>query len=115
MKLFPHRRVRQTGHAADDNLLAELRSRADLSEPRHWTHYLYVGDESAARAAAAEVLSDGWDLDRVEPIGDGHSWVVIAEQYDAVLSPERVVAARRFFEGLADRSEGDYGGWKAHV
>lgn len=113
MKLFQRNRTARTGHSADDELLARLRARTDLSEPRHWMHYLYVADEPSARAAAAEVLSDGWDLDRVERLQDGHGWMVVAEQHEAVLSPERVAAARRFFEGLADRSfGGDYGGWK---
>jgi hypothetical protein len=113
MKLFQRHRSVRTGHPADDVLLAQLGARADLGAPRHWMHYLYVADESAARAAADEVLSDGWDLDRVETMPDGRGWVVVAEQHDAVLSAERVAAARRFFEGLADRSlGGDYGGWK---
>jgi hypothetical protein len=114
VKLFQRYRQARTGHPADDDLLAQLKGRADLSVPRHWMHYLYVADESTARAAAAEVISDGWDLDRVEPVDDRGGWVVVAEQHDAVLSPDRVAAARRFFEGLADRSAGgDYGGWKA--
>ena len=116
MKLFQRRRVVRTGHPADDVLLAQLAARGRLSQPRVWTHYLYVADESAARAAAAEVVSDGWDLDRVEPVADPPGWVVVAELHDAVLSAERVAAARRFFEGLADRSDGgDYGGWKTEV
>jgi len=116
VKLFQRKARFGTGHPVDDDLLAQLRSRADLSVPRHWMHYLYVADESSARAAAAEVLSDGWDLDRVEPTGEGGTWVVVAEQHDAVLSPARVIAARRFFESLADRSAGgDYGGWETQA
>jgi hypothetical protein len=116
VKLFQRKRHVRTGNPVDDDLLAQLQARADLSVPRHWMHYLHVGDEPTARAAAAEVLSDGWDLDRVEPFQNGRGWVVIAEQHDAVLSADRVAAARRFFEGLADRSYGgDYGGWKAQV
>ena len=114
MKLFQRKRHIRTGNPVDDDMLARLQARTDLTQPRHWMHYLYVGDEPTARAAAAEVLADGWDLDRVEPVPEGRGWVVVAEQHDAVLSPERVAAARRFFEGLADRSfGGDYGGWKS--
>ena len=116
MRLFQRHRHVRTGNLADDDLLAQLKARGTLGAPQHWVHHLYVADESSARAAAAEVLSDGWDLDRVEPVPDARGWVVVAEQHDAVLSPERVTAARRFFEGLADRSEGgDYGGWKSEV
>jgi len=114
VKLFQRRRTSGTGHPVDIAQLARLRARTDLSLPRHWMHYLYVADEPAARAAAAEVISDGWDLDRVEPVPGSAGWVVIAEQHDAVLSADRVAAARRFFEGLADRSSGgEYGGWKS--
>lgn len=114
MKLFQRRRRPVTGNALDDDLLARLCERSDLSLPRYWVHYLYVADEPTAHAAAAEVLSDGWDLERVEPVADGLRWLVVAEQHDAVLGPARVIAARRFFEGLATRcAGGEYGGWKA--
>jgi len=116
VKLFQRKRTVRTGHSHDDDLLAELRSKTDLRAPRHWMHVLYVNDESTARAAAAEVLSDGWDLDRVEAAPDGRNWMVVAEQHDAVLTPDRVAAARRFFEGLADRcAGGEYDGWKSAV
>jgi hypothetical protein len=116
VKFLPRKRAPRTGHPADDDLLGKLAARTDLSRPRHWVHYLYVADEPTARAAAAEVLSDGWDLDRVDLSADGRGWVVIAEQHDAVLTADRVAAARRFFEGLADRSfGGDYDGWEAQV
>lgn len=116
MRLIRRNRSGLTGHPLDDDLLARLASQGDLRAPRHWMHYLYVADEATARAAADEALSDGWDLDRVEVAADGRGWVVIAEQHDAVLTTDRVIAARRFFEGLADRSTGgDYDGWQAQV
>ncbi|MFL6023814.1 MAG: ribonuclease E inhibitor RraB [Marmoricola sp.] len=115
MKLFPRRSRPSTGHPVDDDMLGELGARADLGLPRHWVHYLYVADEPTARAAADEVLSDGWDLDRVERVRDSQGWVVVAEQHDAVLSTDRVAAARRFFETLAEGCGGDYGGWKSSV
>ncbi|MFL6109162.1 MAG: ribonuclease E inhibitor RraB [Marmoricola sp.] len=116
MKLLRRKRHVSTGNPVDDDLLARIKAKADPDRPRHWMHYLHVADEPAAREAAAEVLSDGWDLDRVEEARDSPGWVVVAEQHDAVLSPDRVVAARRFFEGLADRSRGgDYEGWETEV
>jgi hypothetical protein len=116
VRLFQRKRAPRTGNPIDDDLLGQLAARTDLSLPRHWMHFLYVADESTARAAADEVISDGWDLDRVDVAADGRGWVVIAEQHDAVLTPDRVAAARRFFEGLADRSAGgDYDGGAARV
>ena len=116
MKLLRRKRPVRTGHPVDDDLLARIQAKAGLDQPRHWMHYLYVADEPSARSAATEVLTDGWDLDRVEQVAGSRGWVVVAEQHDAVLSPDRVAAARRFFEGLADRSDGgDYGGWQTEI
>lgn len=116
MKLLRRKRRASTGNPVDDDLLARIQAKADPDAPRHWMHYLHVADEPAAREAAAEVLSDGWELDRVEEVRDSRGWIVVAEQHDAVLSPDRVAAARRFFEGLADRSRGgDYEGWETEV
>jgi hypothetical protein len=113
MKLLRCKRPVRTGNPVDDDLLARLQTTTGLDQPRHWRHYLYVADEPTAREAAAEVLSDGWDLDRVEQVPASQGWVVVAQQYDALLRADRVIAARRFFESLAARTAGgDYGGWR---
>lgn len=113
MKLLRRKRPVRTGNPTDDDLLRRIQATTGPGRLRHWTHFLYAADESSAQGAAAEVLSDGWELERVEPAPERSGWVVVAGQHDAVLSPERVAAARRFFESLADRTAGgDYGGWK---
>ena len=51
MGLFGRRKAAQfdTGHAGDDQLLAQLAQMGDLAAPRHWVHYLYFADEAAAQ------------------------------------------------------------------
>jgi len=81
--------IQTTGHAGDDQVLAEIAKHSNLDEPRHWIHYLYVADESAARSAAEVVECAGWLLRAVEVAADGNGWVVIAEQTNVVTSPGR--------------------------
>jgi Protein of unknown function (DUF1260). len=117
MSFFRRRNVPQfnTGHAGDDQLLAQLASMSDLTTPRHWVHYLYFANEDAARGAAVSVSAAGWQLREVaESAAGGPEWVVIAERQNAVTSPEAVRAARNFFEGIARQwPGGDYDGWEA--
>jgi len=117
VKLFRRRNAVHfdTGHAGDDQLLAQLSQMSDLTAPRHWVHYLYFADEAAARGAAAVVAAAGWELQNVaESAAGGPEWVVIAERHGAVTSPEAVREARRFFDGIARQwAGGDYDGWEA--
>lgn len=88
---------------------------SDLTLTRHWVHYLYFADEAAARAAAEVVQAAGWYLQEVsESAAGGPEWVVIAEKYSAVTSPEAVREARLFFEAVAQQwPGGNYDGWEA--
>jgi len=105
-----------TGHAGDDELLAQIAAHSDLKTPRHWVHYLYCSDEPAARKAAAVIELAGWQLQRVDEAAEGHGWVVIAERFGAVTTPEAVQAARSFFEGVASTVVGgDYDGWEVSL
>lgn len=117
MSLFRRRSAPQfdTGHAGDDQLLAQLSKMSDLSAPRHWVHYLYFANEEAARGAAASVSAAGWQLQEVaESAAGGPEWVVIAEKQGVVTSPDAVRGARTFFEGVARQwPGGDYDGWEA--
>lgn len=117
MGLFGRRKAAQfdTGHAGDDQLLAQLAQMGDLAAPRHWVHYLYFADEAAARGAAVAVEAAGWGLqDVAESAAGGPEWVVIAERHGAVTTPEAVRSARMFFETVAQQwAGGDYDGWEA--
>jgi hypothetical protein len=106
--------VASTGHAGDDQLLAEIARHGDLRAPRHWVHYLYFADEGAARMAAAQVLGRGWDLQEVAvSAAGGPQWVVIAET-SAATTHQSVREARLFFEGVAaEHDGGSYDGWEA--
>lgn len=115
--LWGRRKVAQfkTGHAGDDQLLTLLARASDITEPRHWVHFLYFANETAARGAAEVVAGAGWQVARVsEALGGGPHWAVVAEKYETVTSPEAVRDARRFFETVADHWDGgDYDGWEA--
>jgi hypothetical protein len=116
MGLFKRGTRFDTGHTGDDDLLSRISKYSDLDEPRHWVHYLYCQDESAAREAAGEIRAGGWDIQSTEPAAQGPGWVVIAEKHDVVTSATAVRAARAFFESVASRvSGGDYDGWEVSV
>jgi hypothetical protein len=105
-----------SGHPGDDELLGQIASRSDIAAPRHWVHYLYLGDETQARSAADVIASAGWDILRIDVAADGGpEWVVIAES-QAVTTPQSVRGARLFFEGVAaTHVGGSYDGWEASL
>jgi hypothetical protein len=109
--------IPSTGDADDDQLLWRIAQQSDLAVGRHWVHYVYFANEGAARAAAAQIIASGWDVQRVDQSADGGpEWVVIAEQHGVVTSPEAVRNARMFFESVAAaHSGGDYDGWEASL
>ena len=105
-----------TGHVGDDALLSQIAARSDIEKPRHWVHYLYVGDEPQARSAAQVLTAAGWGIRRVDvAAGDQSGWIVIAETH-AATTPDAVREARLFFEGVAATHDGgDYDGWEASL
>ncbi|MCL2785576.1 MAG: ribonuclease E inhibitor RraB [Propionibacteriaceae bacterium] len=115
---FGNTTFESSGNADDDEVLKSLLSYgADLTKPRHWDHYLYVSDEASARAVAEKISAAGWALQDVvaSNSGDG-TWVVIAEQFDAVVNAETVRQAREFFEAvLLGVPGGEYDGWSASI
>ena len=116
-KLEPAPSLGSTGHEGDDELLAQIALHSDLEAGRHWVHYVYVGDEDAARRAAEQVTAGGWDVQRVDlSAAGGPEWVVIAEQHGAVTTPDAVRTARQFFESVAAAHRGGgYDGWEASL
>jgi hypothetical protein len=108
-------RIFDTGHDGDDELLAQISRRSDLTKPRHWVHYLYCPNRAAAEQAAHDATDAGWGIQAVEPAAQGANWLVIADKHDAVTSPTAVQDARTLFEGIAARVGGQYDGWEAQV
>ena len=62
MGLFDRfRKMPPPGPERDRLSLKHLRAaKADLARPRHILHFLYFGDESAARAAAETISAGGY-------------------------------------------------------
>lgn len=107
-----------SGHAGDDAVLHEMvKFGAELTEPRHWVHYLYFPDEDSARSAAESIRSEGWGLQRVDQAADNQdSWVVIAEAHGVIVNPDSAREARGFFERVvAGDPRADYDGWEANI
>lgn len=109
--------VTSSGNADDDALLQQIAAHSkQRSRPRHWVHYLYCGDEVAARLAAVDIKGAGWAIKRVDEAAKGPGWVVIAERHRAVISASTVRDARAFFETVAARVPGgEYDGWEASI
>ena len=67
-----------------------------------------------ARAASVETGQEGWESDVRDPLPDGSGeWLLVCERQDAVLGAEFVRDSTDFFEGVAQRNNGDYDGWEA--
>jgi hypothetical protein len=97
----------------DRIIVAQLRGRgADLALPRHVLHFLYFDDETAARAASAEVERAGFEATVAEPDEAVAQWSVRAEA-TRVVDETNVDAYRAQFERIASEHGGEYDGWEA--
>ncbi|GAA4046555.1 hypothetical protein GCM10022282_03810 [Agromyces indicus] len=107
-----------SGRAGDDMVMHQLdKHGADLTEPRHWVHYLYFADEAAAREAATAISAAGWELQLMDrAASEDGSWVVVPERHDVIVDTDSVREARMFFEGIvAVHPQAEYGGWEASI
>lgn len=84
---------------------------ADLSRPRRVVHFLELGSEASARAAADAIRRAGYDAS-VEAEEDSPQWTVRAEAV-RVVDSSTVAAFRAWFEQLAAAHDGEYEGWEA--
>ncbi len=100
-----------TGNIDDDARLESLADQADLSEPRHWSHFLVFPDEAQARQAA-EIIGQDWDT-QVQPSPEGDGWTLQARRDDARISPTAVTAAREALTLVAGAHGGSYNSWIA--
>ncbi len=108
----------QTGLKYKDLLVLEqlVKAGADVHAPRHVVYYLYFRGTEAARAAADEASSRGFDTEVREPHPeDPDMWALICERHDYVLDLDTVRMNTDEFEDLAERHGGDYDGWEASV
>ena len=96
-------------------ILAQLlEAGAQLTEPRHVLHYVYVPGAAAAAAAADEAFAYGFLANVREPSpGAPAQWLVLCERHDAVLDLDFVRDCGDWFEALAERHGGEYDGWEA--
>src|SRR5262245_50527400 len=91
-----------------------LQAGAQITEPRHVLHYVYVPSEAVAMTAADEVRSYGFEATVKEPLPDyPGQWLVLCERHDAVLDLDFVRSCGDWFDALAVRHGGEYDGWEA--
>lgn len=86
---------------------------ATLSEPRHVLHFLYLPDEAAARAAAAEAPE--WTSTVSAPADGYRNWSLVLEREGYRLTPDNVRRCAEEFSELAATYSGRYDGWEASV
>ena len=99
--------------SADARAVVELASVSDVSKPHSVLHYLYVPDNDAANAIAAELRQGGFQTE--ERLGaDGVSWLVLA-RHEIVPTEELLTAVRRWMGNLVAPYGGEYDGWEAEM
>ena len=111
-------RSEELGLKYKDLLVLEqlVKAGADLTEPRHVLHFLYLPDRDRAGLAADEVAAHGFEVAVREPLPQyPEQWTLVCERHDVVLRPETVRDTTDFFEALAATHGGDYDGWEASV
>jgi hypothetical protein len=115
-EIDPDERSPQTGVKYKDLLVLGqlLDAGAQITQPRHVLHYIYVSDATTAAAAADDVRRYGFQGTVKEPPPEhGDHWLVLCERHDAVLDLEFVRTCGDWFDALAERYGGEYDGWEA--
>ena len=108
----------QLGLKYKDLLVLEqlVKAGADVTQPRHVLHYLYLPDQDRAGLALEEAAAAGFEVTVREPLPQyPEQWTMVCERHDVVLQLETVRDTTDFFEGLAATHGGDYDGWEASV
>ena len=108
----------QLGLKYKDLLVLEqlVKAGADVTQPRHVLHYLYLPDQERAGLAAEEAAAAGFEVTVREPLPQyPEQWTVVCERHDVVLQLETVRDTTDYFETLAGSHGGDYDGWEASV
>ena len=93
-----------------------VKAGADVTEPRHVLHYLYLPDQGSADRAAGEAAARGFEVTVREPLPQyPDQWTLVCERHDVVVDPETVRDSTDYFEALAQSHGGEYDGWEASV
>lgn len=111
---FLFRKKKPSPAAGDAAVIAALKKHGvDLTQRRSVQHYLYFPREDEAQAAAAQLRSDGFDVE-VKPAALGSSWLALAT-HNTVVDESTIAALRARFEALVTPTAGEYDGWEAAV
>lgn len=108
----------------DRQVLAAMRQAgADLNKPAHTMHCLLFRSEDAAKRAAEELTSAGYERVEISPEAGGsllsrvlgrRKFACIAETH-AVPQESAVLATTVWMERLAEKFGGEYDGWQASI
>ena len=101
----------------DRMVLEQLfKASADLSQPREIIHYLYLPTKSSATVAAENLQLCGYTskIGMAANANDNppNPWLVLATIH-GLANADTIRAARRIFEELAAKLDGEYDGWEA--
>lgn len=126
MPLFRRRRIQpvdpearspELGVKFKDLLVLDqlMQAGADLKQPRHVLHYVYVKDAGAAADVRAAAFARGYAVELRAPDDPAGDWLVLSERHGVVTDPVTVRDTTDFFDQLAAAHGGDYDGWEASV
>ena len=111
MKLMKQRMQSHDVHPADAIQLDAMVNRGEQDAVVRWVHHLYFGDETTARQACVEVEQAGWAEDWLSAQPEPYPGWMMRASRDVVVTRDEVRTARHFFESVASRHGGTYGGW----
>ena len=101
------------GRVSTDNRDAALPGGTGGRRPQWLRHFIYVPDRTTAKALAARLRRDGFEVES-RLGGDDINWLVLARH---LLPPgeEALERASERLTGLAEEVGGEYDGWEADV
>ncbi|MGB7903719.1 MAG: ribonuclease E inhibitor RraB, partial [Steroidobacteraceae bacterium] len=89
-----------------ETLQALAEAGSDLSKPHPIDHWLYFEDQSAARAAGAELVSAGFAVRSIEAVPEHAEWRLLAQK-TMVPRLADVEATSAFLDEVARKHHGD--------
>ncbi|WP_158604443.1 ribonuclease E inhibitor RraB [Nocardioides mangrovicus] len=111
MRLMKQRSQTRDVHPADAIQLEAMANRGEQDTRVRWVHHLYFADEATARQATEQIEAAGWAEEWLSAQPEPYPGWMMRASRDVVVTAAEVVEARAFFEGVAQRHGGTYGGW----